>query len=183
MCKLTKALYGLKQVPRAWYQNLSASRLYQDLLIQRLTRECFSSLLNITKSLYWFMWMISLLLQVTKFMCNVTKALYGFKQATKIWYQKLSASLLDVRFVNSKNDTSMFFRFTRHNKTIVLVHVDDIIVTGSNKVYLYQMVTLLNTKLPLKDLGDIHFFLEIEVRRYPNTFHLCQNNTLNNFLL
>jgi hypothetical protein len=43
------------------------------------------------------------------FDCRLDKAIYGLKQAPRAWYARLSSKLIDLRFVPSKGDTSLFF--------------------------------------------------------------------------
>lgn len=64
--------------------------------------------------------------------CLLPKALYGLKQSPRAWFHTLSAALLDYGFLASQYDPSLFV-FHSHGKTIVLlVYVDDIVVTGSH---------------------------------------------------
>jgi histone deacetylase 1/2 len=47
----------------------------------------------------------------------------------------------------------------------MLVYVDDIsIITGSNPTFIQQMVSKLNSIFSLKELGDLDYFLGIEVK-------------------
>jgi hypothetical protein len=41
--------------------------------------------------------------------CRLDKVLYGLKQAPRAWYSRLSAKLIDLGFMDSKADTSLFF--------------------------------------------------------------------------
>lgn len=68
----------------------------------------------------------------------------------------------------------MFMDFIGQHTTIVLVHVDDLIVTVSDSKYIQHLISLLNTKFSLKDLDDLHFFLGIKVKRTNNNLHLSQ---------
>jgi histone deacetylase 1/2 len=47
----------------------------------------------------------------------------------------------------------------------VLVYVDDIIVTGSSKEAISTLIKDLNTNFAIKDLGELHFVLGIEVKK------------------
>ncbi|XP_068649013.1 secreted RxLR effector protein 161-like [Aristolochia californica] len=48
------------------------------------------------------------------------------------------------------------------------VYVDDVILTGSGSSDITQLVQLLSADFPLKDLGDLHYFLGIECHRNLN---------------
>lgn len=75
--------------------------------------------------------------------------------------------------MNSMVDTSLFFSFKGSYTTIVLVYVDDIIVTRNNKEHIYTLVHLLNEKFSIKCLGDLSFFLGKEFERSTDCIHLC----------
>ena len=47
----------------------------------------------------------------------------------------------------------------------MLVYVDYIIVTSSNPIFIKSLVSKLNLEFSLKDLGDLDYFLAIEVKR------------------
>ncbi|RZB64389.1 ADP-ribosylation factor GTPase-activating protein AGD12 isoform B [Glycine soja] len=50
----------------------------------------------------------------------------------------------------------------------MLVYVDDIIVTCNNHTFIKSLVSELNSEFSIKDLGDLDYFLGIEVSSQPN---------------
>ena len=106
--------------------------------------------------------------------CKLDKALYGLKQAPRAWYSRLSQKLQTLGFVPSKSDTSLFI-YNRSNTSIfVLIYVDDIIVTSSSDEAITGLLKDLSAEFALKDLGDLHFFLGIEVKKHEDGLHLSQ---------
>lgn len=75
----------------------------------------------------------------------------------------MNAELLAKGFVQSKNDYSLFIHKTDIDITIVVVYVDDIIVTGSNTTTILDLKAHLHKVFSIKNLGQLHFFLCIEV--------------------
>jgi histone deacetylase 1/2 len=54
------------------------------------------------------------------------------------------------------------------------VYVDDIIVASSSSVATQSLLKDLEVDFALKDLGDLHYFLGIEVKRKPDGLVLSQ---------
>ena len=106
--------------------------------------------------------------------CKLDKSLYGLKQSPRAWYTKLSTSLLHLGFVTSKNDSSLFICHSSHWLLLVLVYVDDIIVTGSHSTQVTHLIQQLRHQFSLKDLSPLHYFLGLEVHRTPIGIHLSQ---------
>jgi histone deacetylase 1/2 len=112
------------------------------------------------------------------FVCKLDKVLYGLKQAPRAWYAWLSAKLLKLGFKASKTDTSLFY-FNKGNICMfVLIYVDDIIVASSTKEATEVLLRNLGKEFTLKDLGELHYFLGIEVNKVPNGVILSQDNLL-----
>lgn len=110
------------------------------------------------------------------FICKLDKALYGLKQAPRAWYSRLSQKLQCLGFKPSKADTSLFY-FRKGNVTMfLLVYVDDIIIANSSDIATTGLLKQLNTDFALKDLGDLRYFLGIEVRKVREEILLTQEN-------
>jgi len=69
--------------------------------------------------------------------CKQKRSLYGLKQAPRIWFEKFRTTLLSFSFMQSRYDPSLFIQRSLKGIVILLVYVNDIVVTGS-----YQEATV-----------------------------------------
>jgi histone deacetylase 1/2 len=106
--------------------------------------------------------------------CKPDKALYVLKQAPRAWYARLCAKLQPLGFIPSKADTSLFYYNKGTNSVYVLVYVDDIIVASSSPEATRALLDDLQKDFALKDLGDLHYFLGIEVKKQKEGLVLTQ---------
>lgn len=100
--------------------------------------------------------------------CKLHKSLYGLKQAPRAWYDRLTQALLQLGFVKSKCDPSLLIHTQNGACTYVLIYVDDILITGSAPHLISDLIHKLNMKFALKQLGQIDYFLGIEVHHLPS---------------
>lgn len=108
------------------------------------------------------------------YVCKLDKALYGLKQAPRAWYARLYGKLEQLGFKSSKADTSLFYYNKNGHTLFVLVYVDDIIVASSSQDATDALLKDLKDDFALKDLGDLHYFLGIEVKRSADDLLLSQ---------
>jgi hypothetical protein len=108
------------------------------------------------------------------YVCKLDKALYGLKQAPRAWYARLCSKLETLGFKPSKADTSLFYYNRGKHTLYVLVYVDDIIVASSSQATTDALLKDLQHEFALKDLGDLHYFLGIEVNRSTDALVLSQ---------
>lgn len=106
--------------------------------------------------------------------CKLQKSLYGLKQASRQWYAKLSDTSRILGFQHSKNDYSLFYKLK--NSTIVLLaaYVDDIVVAGNDLEEITKLKTFLDDKFKIKDLGELHYFLGLEIIKTPTGLIMTQ---------
>jgi histone deacetylase 1/2 len=116
------------------------------------------------------------------YVCKLDKALYGLKQAPRAWYSRLSERLIQLGFKASKADTSLFFLSKGGITMFVLVYVDDIIVASSTEQATSLLLRDLKEQFALKDLGELHYFLGIEVHKTNGGILLTQEKYASDLL-
>lgn len=116
------------------------------------------------------------------YVCKLDKALYGLKQAPRAWYARLCGKLVALGFVPSKGDTSLFYYNRGGHTLFVLVYVDDIIVASPSRKATDALLADLQQEFALKDLGDLHYFLGIEVKQSSNGLLLTQERYANDVI-
>uniref|UniRef100_A0A803Q579 peroxidase n=1 Tax=Cannabis sativa TaxID=3483 RepID=A0A803Q579_CANSA len=97
--------------------------------------------------------------------CKLQKSFYGLKQASRQWFAKFSSALTDEGFHHLATDHSLFIKNFHGNFIFLLVYVDDVILASNNLVELEALKARLHTRFQLKDLGNLRYFLGLEVAR------------------
>ena len=112
--------------------------------------------------------------------CKLHHNIYGLKQAQQ---SRLSSYLVTLGFVGSKSDTSLFLRRVGTDLLLVLIYVDDIIITGNDSQAVTHLIQELGREFSLKDLDPLHYFLGVECYRIPSGLFLSQQNYIRDLLL
>jgi hypothetical protein len=84
--------------------------------------------------------------------------------APRQWFNKLQATLLQLGFKASKCDPSLFILSALGQVLYLLIYVNDFILTGTSSSLIQSIITQLNDAFSLKHLGDLDYFLGIEVK-------------------
>nr|XP_009799263.1 PREDICTED: uncharacterized protein LOC104245367 [Nicotiana sylvestris] len=87
------------------------------------------------------------------------------EQVPRQWNKKLADALLQFGFSQSHLDYFFFSKTIKSELVVVLVYVDDPLVTRSCPNLILQTMNDLQLKFKMKDLGELKFFLGIEFSR------------------
>lgn len=93
--------------------------------------------------------------QGEKKVCKLLKSLYGLKQASRQWNIKLPDALAATGFIQSNHDYSLFTLRKAEGMVIILVYVDDLLITGSNDQLITVAKEIFHQQFKLKDLGEL----------------------------
>lgn len=97
--------------------------------------------------------------------CRLRKSLYGLKQASRNWYQKFTTALLGLGFCSSKSDHSLFIYRKDGIFIASLIYVDDVIIMGNDSKKIQEIKQSLHDQFSIKDLGELKYFIGIEVAK------------------
>ena len=64
--------------------------------------------------------------------CHLQRALYGLKQAPQVWFAKFSSTISRLGYMASNYDFALFLSRTDKGTILLLLYVDDIIITGDD---------------------------------------------------
>ena len=104
------------------------------------------------------------------------------KPGRKAWFDKLKSTLKFQGFENFKRDVSLLCKSVKSKIFIILIYVDDIIITGNNSKGIKVVPENLNKTFALKDLGDLNFFFGIQFIRNQDTILLSQTKYVQELL-
>lgn len=103
------------------------------------------------------------------------KAIYGLKQTPRAWFTLPSQALFDIGFQSTDADTSLIIYYTTDATLYVLIYVDDIVITGTNKVVTLSIIKQLQAFFAMKDLDDLRFFLRMQAHCDSTWLHIRQS--------
>ncbi|KAK9063841.1 hypothetical protein SSX86_017713 [Deinandra increscens subsp. villosa] len=106
--------------------------------------------------------------------CRLKKSLYGLKQSPRAWFGKFNKVVTEFGLRRSSYDHSVFFASSAAGCILLVVYVDDIVITGSDRDGIQKLKSFLGNKFQTKDLGTLKYFLGIEVSRNRKGIYLSQ---------
>ncbi|KAL0359323.1 UNVERIFIED_CONTAM: Retrovirus-related Pol polyprotein from transposon RE1 [Sesamum angustifolium] len=90
--------------------------------------------------------------------CLLKKALYGLKQAPRAWYGKVAQYFIFCGFRVADSDSSLFVKTKSKGHLLVLLYVDDMLITGENEAEISCLRNDLSVRFEMKNLGEIGYF-------------------------
>ena len=77
--------------------------------------------------------------------------MYCLKQSPKAWFERFGKVIKLQGYIQCQADHTMFYKHSREGKIVVLlVYVDDIILTGDNSVELERLKKALTREFKIK---------------------------------
>ena len=108
--------------------------------------------------------------------CRLWKSLYGLKQSPRAWFGKFSQAVEKFGLQKSKSDHSVFYRNSSSGIILLVVYVDDIVITESDSTGISSLKSFLHGQFHTKDLGMLRYFLGVKVMRSKHEIFLSQRS-------
>nr|GFC00157.1 putative ribonuclease H-like domain-containing protein [Tanacetum cinerariifolium] len=106
---------------------------------------------------------------------KVVKALYGLHQALRAWYETLANYLLGNGFHRGKIDQTLFIKRQKGDILLVQVYVHGIIFGSTKKELCIEFERLMKDKFQMSSLGELTFFLGLQVKQKENGIFIIQD--------
>ncbi|RVX10668.1 Retrovirus-related Pol polyprotein from transposon TNT 1-94 [Vitis vinifera] len=98
--------------------------------------------------------------------CKLRKSLYGLKQSPRAWFDRLTRVVKKHGFIQCQAAHTLFMKHSKEGEmTLFIVYVDDIIITRDDEEGIGNLKKLLAREFEIKDLGQLRYFLGMEVGR------------------
>lgn len=98
--------------------------------------------------------------------CKLKKSLYGLKQSPRAWFTRFSTVMKDLGYNQGQANHTLFVKKNKSGKqAILIVYVDDMVISGDDEVEIGNLKKKLQAEFMVKDLGELKYFLGMEVAR------------------
>ena len=84
---------------------------------------------------------------------RLQKAIYGLKQASRMWNLHIDSILKDMGFTRPTTDHGVYFKWDGANLVWLALYVDDIFLIGKNLFNIEESKRTLGADMKVKDLG------------------------------
>jgi hypothetical protein len=114
--------------------------------------------------------------------CHLRCALYGLKQAPRAWFKRFTSVVIVAGFSPNDHDPALFVHASKRGHTLLLLYVDDMLITGDDDEYIAFVKVRLAEQFMMSDLGPLSYFLSIEVKSTSNEYYLSQHKYLQDLI-
>jgi histone deacetylase 1/2 len=106
-----------------------------------------------------------------KYVCKLNKALYGLATAPLCWFRTIDSYLHSINFETSPREPCVYRKKNPNNPnliTIIVLYVDDILLTGSDSEMIQTTLNNLSSRFQLRNLGYPKRFVGIQIEKCNN---------------
>ena len=106
--------------------------------------------------------------------CHLRRSLYGLKQAPRAQFAKFSSTIFRLGYIASPYDSTLFLRRTNKGIILLLLYMDDMIITGDDLSGIQELKDFLSQQFEMKDLGHLSYFLSLKITHSTDGLYITQ---------
>ncbi|KAG9442724.1 hypothetical protein H6P81_018578 [Aristolochia fimbriata] len=106
--------------------------------------------------------------------CRLRHALYGLKQAPRAWFSTFCSKIVKFGYTQSSHDSALFIRQFSSGTVLLLLYIDDMMITGDDIQGISDLKRYLSSCFEMKELGQLRYFLGLEVLPLDDGYGLSQ---------
>ncbi|KAA0058903.1 putative mitochondrial protein [Cucumis melo var. makuwa] len=115
--------------------------------------------------------------------CKYRKSLYGLKQSPKAWFDKFTTFVKSQGYTHGHSNHKLFTKRSESRKIVVLiVYVNDIVSSCDDITEITRLKRKMGEEFEIKDLGNLKYFLGMEVSRSSKGISVSQREYTPNLL-
>lgn len=106
---------------------------------------------------------------------KLQKAVYGLKQALRAWFNRIEGYFVNRGFKRSDGEQTLFVKRGKENRILIVsINVDDLLFIGNDGNMMHEFKNSMKEEFDMTDLGEMRFFLGIEVVQRMDGIFICQ---------
>src|SRR6266481_2244671 len=116
---------------------------------------------------------------------KLVRAIYGLKQAGRVWHQKLCHVLESIGFSWSTADECIYIKKAHNSTLIIMIYIDDLGLFATSKNEMAELKKELKDNFTMTDLGGMKKILGIQVirDRKASTLKIMQGTYIDKILV
>ena len=113
---------------------------------------------------------------------KLNKALYGLKQSPRACFGRFTAAMAKFGYEQCNSDHTLFLKRQNDRITCLIIYVDDMIITDDDEEEICALKEQLSREFEMKHLGQLKYFLGIEVLRSRGGIFISQRKYIPDLL-
>jgi hypothetical protein len=113
---------------------------------------------------------------------KLVRALYDLRQASRAWYNRIDSFIQNLGLQRSKEDPNLYFSHNNRKHTIILLYVDDIIITRNDDKNIQHLKHHMMTTFCMTNLGNVSYYLGVEIQQCPEGTYFHQKGYIEKLL-
>ncbi|GKA02578.1 retrovirus-related pol polyprotein from transposon TNT 1-94 [Tanacetum coccineum] len=113
---------------------------------------------------------------------KLKKDLYGLKQASKAWYDRLKAFFLKHEYSIGVVDNTLFTKKSKSHLIIVRIYVDDIIFGSTCQNLPDDFAKIIHDEFEMSMMGELNFFLSLQIKQMEDGIFFNQSKYIKEML-